>query len=242
MKRKIKKTKSNNTYFVGQNQHLPESLFAYIVALFVSFLLISNIASTKILSLGIFTFDGGTLLFPLTYIFGDILTEVYGFKKAKKAIWIGFFCALLMTIIFAIVQSLPSAEGWNNQTAFELILGMTPRIVAASLIAYLAGSFTNSITLAKMKLITKGKYLWSRTIGSTIIGEGIDTILFCTIAFIGILPMDLLFAVIISNYFFKVGVEIILTPLTYKIINYLKRKEQIDYFDKNTEFNPFKIN
>ncbi len=218
-----------------------ESYFAYIVALFVSFLLISNIASTKILSLWIFTFDGGTLLFPLTYIFGDILTEVYGFKKAKKAIWIGFFCAALMTIIFAIVQFLPSASGWENQTAFELILGMAPRIVLASLVAYLAGSFTNSIILAKMKLITKGKYLWSRTIGSTIAGELVDTTLFCMIAFFGILNTDLLIAVIISNYFFKVGIEIIFTPLTYKIINWLKRKEQIDYFDKNTNFNPFSI-
>ncbi len=228
------KEKSN-----GQDSKQIESYFAYIVALFVSFLLISNIASTKILSLWIFTFDGGTLLFPLTYIFGDILTEVYGFKKAKKAIWIGFFCAALMTIIFAIVQYLPAAAGWENQTAFELILGMTPRIVIASLIAYLAGAFTNSIVLAKMKLITKGKYLWSRTIGSTVVGEGIDTIIFCTIAFLGILPIELLIAVIISNYFFKVGVEIIFTPLTYKIINWLKRKEQIDYFDKNTNFNPF---
>lgn len=218
-----------------------ESYFAYIVALFVSFLLISNIASTKILSLWIFTFDGGTLLFPLTYIFGDILTEVYGFKKAKKAIWIGFFCAALMTIIFAIVQFLPSASGWENQTAFELILGMAPRIVLASLVAYLAGSFTNSIILAKMKLITKGKYLWSRTIGSTIAGEFVDTTLFCTIAFFGILNTDLLIAVIISNYFFKVGIEIIFTPLTYKIINWLKRKEQIDPFDTKTNFNPFSI-
>jgi len=228
-----------------KNKQLPsfskESYFAYIVALFVSFLLISNIASTKILSLWIFTFDGGTLLFPLTYIFGDILTEVYGFKKAKKAIWIGFFCAALMTIIFAIVQFLPAANGWNNQSAFELILGMAPRIVAASLIAYLAGSFANSIILAKMKLITKGKHLWSRTIGSTIIGELVDTSLFCVIAFIGILPIELLLVVIVSNYFFKVGVEIIFTPLTYKIINWLKKKEQIDYFDKSTNFNPFLI-
>ena len=233
--------RKNNQIKAKKSENQTESYFAYIVALFVSFLLISNIASTKILALGIFTFDGGTLLFPLTYIFGDILTEVYGFKKAKKAIWIGFFCALLMTIIFAIVQALPSAQGWDNQIAFELILGMTPRIVAASLIAYLAGSFTNSITLAKMKLITKGKHLWSRTIGSTIIGEGIDTILFCTIAFFGILPLELLIAVIVSNYFFKVGIEIIFTPLTYKIINFLKEKEQIDYFDKNTKFNPFEL-
>ena len=240
MERKKQSVKVNPTKFI-QNESKIDSLFAYIVALFVSFLLISNIASTKILTLGIFTFDGGTLLFPLTYIFGDILTEVYGFKRAKKAIWIGFFCALLMTIVFAIVQFLPAAQGWDNQTAFELILGMTPRIVAASLIAYLAGSFTNSIILAKMKLITKGKHLWTRTIGSTIVGEGIDTILFCTIAFFGIFPIELLIAVIVSNYFFKIGIEIIFTPLTYKIINFLKRKEQMDYFDNKTNFNPFQL-
>jgi len=237
MKRKNTIIKAKTIF--SKSKYQIESYFAYIVALFVSFLLISNIASTKILSFGIFTFDGGTLLFPLTYIFGDILTEVYGFKKAKKAIWVGFFCALLMTIIFAIVQVLPSAEGWDNQAAFELILGMTPRIVTASLVAYLAGSFANSIVLAKMKLITKGKYLWSRTIGSTIVGEGIDTALFCLIAFFGFLPIELLVTVIFSNYFFKIGVEIILTPITYKVINFLKRKENIDYYDKSTNFNPF---
>jgi len=219
-------------------RHERDSYFAFVVALFVAFLLISNIASTKILSLWIFTFDGGTLLFPLTYIFGDVLTEVYGFKKAKKAIWIGFFCALLMTIVLAIVQLLPPASGWENQAAFESILGMTPRIVAASLIAYLAGSFSNSIVLAKMKLITRGKRLWARTIGSTIIGEGFDTAIFCTVAFFGVLPPELLIAVIASNYFFKVGVEVLFTPITYKIINSLKKKEGIDFYDNKTKFNP----
>ena len=223
---------------VRKTRNVSDSYFAFVVTLFVAFLLISNIASTKILSLWIFTFDGGTLLFPLTYIFGDVLTEVYGFKKAKKAIWIGFFCALLMTIVLAIVQLLPPASGWENQAAFESILGMTPRIVAASLIAYLAGSFSNSIVLAKMKLITKGKMLWSRTIGSTIIGEGFDTALFCTIAFFGVLPTELLIAVIVSNYFFKVGVEALFTPITYKIINFLKKKEGIEFYDNKTDFNP----
>ncbi|MFA5931744.1 MAG: queuosine precursor transporter [archaeon] len=217
------------------------SYFEYILALFVATLLISNIASSKILLLGPFTFDGGTLLFPIAYIFGDVLTEVYGYSKARKVIWIGFFCAILMSVVFAIVQFLPPAVGWENQTAFELILGITPRIVLASLIAYLAGSFSNSFILAKMKLITKGKYLWSRTIGSTIIGEGIDTILFCTIAFFGILPIELLVAVIVSNYLFKVGIEVLFTPITYKIIKLLKRKEGLDYFDKKTNFNPLAL-
>lgn len=216
-----------------------ESFFEIIMVLFVAFLLISNIASTKILLLGPFTFDGGTILFPLTYIFGDILTEVYGFKKAKKVIWIGFFCAILMSVVLAIVQFLPPAGGWNNQLAFEAILGIAPRIVLASLVAYLAGSFSNAFILAKIKLITKGKYLWIRTIGSTIIGELIDTALFCTIAFLGVLPIELLLAVIVSNYIFKVGVEILFTPITYKITNFLKKNEGIDYFDNKTNFNPF---
>lgn len=216
-----------------------ESFFEIIMVLFVAFLLISNIASTKILLLGPFTFDGGTILFPLTYIFGDILTEVYGYKKAKKVIWIGFFCAILMSIVLAVVQFLPPANDWNNQAAFEAILGLAPRIVLASLVAYLAGSFSNAFVLAKIKLITKGKMLWVRTIGSTIVGELIDTALFCTIAFLGVLPIELLIAVIISNYVFKVGVEVLFTPFTYKIINFLKKNEGIDYFDNKTNFNPF---
>jgi uncharacterized integral membrane protein (TIGR00697 family) len=220
----------------------PEKYFTYIVAFFVSFLLISNIASTKILSLWIFTFDGGTILFPLTYIFSDVLTEVYGYGKARRAVWTGFFCALLMATIFLIVQFLPPAPGWNNQNAFELILGMTPRIVFASLIAYLAGSFTNDYVLAKMKIITKGRYLWSRTIGSTVFGELIDTALFCLIAFLGVLPVELLFAVIISNYIFKVGVEVLFTPVTYKIVGWLKKNEGQDYYDYKTNFNPFRLN
>jgi uncharacterized integral membrane protein (TIGR00697 family) len=217
------------------------SHYALILAFFVALLLISNIASTKILLLGSFTFDGGTILFPLTYIFGDILTEVYGFKKTRKAIWMGFFCAILMSIVLAIVQVLPPAPGWNNQTAYESVLGLAPRIVLASLVAYWAGSFSNSIVLAKMKLITKGKYLWTRTIGSTIVGEGIDTVLFCFIAFFGVLDFPLLTAVIISNYVFKVGVEVVFTPITYKVVAVLKESERADFFDKKTRFNPFRM-
>jgi len=231
----------NNLNSSASPKNQSKSYYEYIIAFFVATLLVSNIASSKILLLGPFTFDGGTILFPIAYIFGDVLTEVYGFKRAKKVIWIGFFCAILMSIIFAIVQFLPPAAGWENQAAFEAILGLTPRIVLASLVAYIAGSFSNSIVLAKMKIITKGKYLWSRTIGSTIIGEGIDTILFCSIAFFGVLPIELLVAVIISNYLFKVGVEVLFTPLTYKVINFLKKKEEIDYYDKNTNFNPFAL-
>jgi len=218
--------------------------FDIILGLFVAVLLISNIASTKIVRLGPFNFDGGTILFPLAYIFGDILTEVYGFKRSRRVIWLGFFSALLMSAILMIVGYLPAAAGWENQDAYQKILGLTPRIVVASLIAYFSGEFANSVTLAKMKVWTKGKWLWARTIGSTLVGEGLDTLLFVLIAFLGVLPANLLIAVIVSNYVFKCGVEIICTPLTYKIVGFLKRSEQEDYYDVKTKFNPFgmKIN
>jgi uncharacterized integral membrane protein (TIGR00697 family) len=209
---------------------------------FVSILLISNIASSKIVDLKWFTFDGGTLLFPFSYIFGDILTEVYGYKKSRSVIWLGFFMALLMSVIFIIVGKLPPAAGWNNQSAYDAILGLTPRIVCASLIAYFFGEFSNSFVLAKMKIFTKGKWLWTRTIGSTIVGELIDSVIFIIIAFTGVLPNSLLLTLIISNYFFKTGVEIVFTPITYKIVGFLKRKENEDYYDIGTNFNPFLIN
>ncbi len=209
---------------------------------FVSVLLISNIASTKIVDLRWFTFDGGTLLFPLSYIFGDILTEVYGYKKARGVIWLGFFMALLMSLVFIIVGKLPSASGWNNQNAYDLILGLTPRIVFASLLAYSVGEFSNSFILAKMKIWTKGKWLWTRTIGSTIVGEFLDSIIFILIAFWGILPSSLLVTLIISNYIFKTSIEVLFTPITYKVVNFLKKKEDEDYYDINTNFNPFNLN
>jgi len=215
--------------------------FDIILGLFVAVLLISNIASTKILQLGPFSFDGGTLLFPLAYIFGDILTEVYGYKKSRRVIWLGFFSALLMSAVLMIVGWLPAAEGWENQEAYQKILGLTPRLVLASLIAYFAGEFSNSFTLAKLKIATAGKWLWLRTITSTLIGEGLDTVLFVLIAFWGILPTELLITIIVSNYIFKCGVEVLLTPATYGVVKFLKRNEQADYYDKDTKFNPFSL-
>jgi queuosine precursor transporter len=212
-----------------------------ILGLFVAVLLISNVASSKILKLGPFTFDGGTILFPISYIFGDILTEVYGYRNSRRVIWTGFFAALLMSLTFIAVGKLPPASGWENQDAYEKILGLTPRIVMASLVAYFSGEFSNSYTLAKMKILTKGKWLWSRTIGSTIIGEGVDTLLFVTIAFYGVLPNELLMTVIISNYVFKVGFEAAFTPLTYLVVRFLKRAEEVDTYDHGTNFNPFAL-
>lgn len=208
---------------------------------FVSILLISNVASTKIVDLKWFVFDGGTLLFPLSYIFGDILTEVYGYKRARSVIWLGFFMALLMSVIFIVVGKLPPAAGWENQSAYDAILGLTPRIVIASLIAFSFGGFSNSFILAKMKIWTKGKMLWLRTIGSTLVGELVDTSLFILIAFWGIFPNSLIFTLIVSNYIFKTAVEVLFTPATYKIVKFLKREEQEDYYDKDTNFNPFAI-
>lgn len=213
--------------------------FDILVAFFVGVLLISNIASTKILSLWKFTFDGGTILFPLSYIFGDILTEVYGFRQSRRVIWLGFATALLMSLIFYVVQLLPAAADWPNQKAFEVILGFVPRIVMASLLAYFAGEFSNSAILSRMKIFTSGKYLWTRTIGSTLVGEGIDTAIFCMVAFYGILPNPALWKVIISNYVFKCSVEILFTPITYLVVGFLKKKENEDMYDYNMNYNPF---
>jgi uncharacterized integral membrane protein (TIGR00697 family) len=211
----------------------------FITVAFVAVLLVSNVASTKILLFGPFTFDGGTILFPLSYIFGDILTEVYGYRASRRVIWLGFASAFLMSVVFMIVGKLPPAPGWGNQEAYDKILGLTPRIVAASLLAYFAGEFSNSFTLAKMKIATKGKWLWTRTIGSTLIGEGVDTTLFCTIAFLGVWPASLLWSIILSNYVFKCGFEAVATPLTYLVVGHLKKAETEDYYDRSTNFNPF---
>ena len=213
--------------------------FDLIMALFVAVLLISNIASTKIVVLGPFTFDGGTLLFPISYIFGDILTEVYGYGRSRRVIWIGFISAILMVVTLTVVGLLPGAPGWEGQEAYQAILGTTPRIVLASLVAYWAGGFSNSYTLARMKVLTKGRWLWTRTIGSTIVGEGVDTLLFVTIAFWGVLPGGLLLSVMLSNYVFKSGLEALLTPVTYQVVSFLKKAEMEDHYDFDTDFNPF---
>jgi len=215
--------------------------FDILVALFVAVLLISNIASTKILDLWKFTFDGGTVLFPLSYIFGDILTEVYGYRKSRRVIWLGFFSALLMSLVLFLVQKLPPAADWPNQEAFNTILGFVPRIVGASLLAYFAGEFSNSVILSRLKIYTQGKFLWLRTIGSTLIGEGIDTMVFCIVAFYGLLPSSVLWAVIASNYIFKCSVEILFTPVTYQIVGFLKKRENEDVFDHGINYSPFTL-
>ncbi len=212
-----------------------------ITVFFVVFLLISNVVASKILMLGPLAIDGGGLLFPLTYIFGDVLTEVYGFKKTRKAIWLGLGANLLMAVVFMIVGALPPAADWPNQDAYMAILGLTPRIVLASVTAYFIGEFVNSVVLAKLKVYTKGKMLWTRTISSTILGQAVDTAVFMVIAFYGVLPWDLFVAVGLSGYLLKVSVEVLFTPFTYLIINFLKKKEHEDYYDTKTDFNPFAV-
>lgn len=214
-----------------------------ITAAFVAVLLISNVASAKIAAFGPLTFDGGTLLFPLSYIFGDILTEVYGYGRSRKVIWTGFAAALLMSVTFMLLGALPPAAEWSNQDAYNRILGLTPRIVAASLIACFTGEFTNSYTLAKLKILSNGRQLWLRTIGSTLIGQLVDTGLFIMIAFAGAEGFSggLLWTLMVSNYLFKCGVEILLTPVTYWVMGWLKRQEHEDWYDHATDFNPFRF-
>ena len=212
-----------------------------ITALFVAILLISNVASSKITTIGFLTFDAGTILFPLSYIIGDMLTEVYGYSRARRAIWIGLLCNVIMAVTFMIVAVLPPAADWPHQPAYEAILGWTPRIVLASIIAYFIGEFLNSFMLARLKVMTKGKHLWMRTIGSTLVGQLLDTLIFVVIAFWGLLPTPVLISIIISNYIFKVAIEVFFTPITYKVVNLLKKKEHEDYYDRKTDFNPFAL-
>ncbi len=213
--------------------------YSIISTLFVATLMISNVVATKLFSLGPLILTGGILIFPITYIFGDILTEVYGYSRSRRIIWTGFFSLIFMAFIFWIVGLLPPAPTWQNQEAYLLILGFVPRIVLASIIGYWAGEFANSFVLARMKLLTKGKHLWARTISSTIAGEGVDTALFVLIGFYGAVSGPILLMAILSSYIFKVAYEAAATPITYKIVGFLKKAEGIDHYDYNTKFSPF---
>jgi uncharacterized integral membrane protein (TIGR00697 family) len=212
-----------------------------IVGCSVAVLLISNIAAVKLISFGPIITDGGAIIFPLSYIISDILTEVYGYAYARRAIWLAFALMLIAIISFKIVGYLPSAEEWNNQAAYNDILGFVARIAIASLIAFLFGQFLNSFVIAKLKIRTKGKRLWLRLIGSTAVGELIDTIIFAFIAFGGIIHGFVMFKYIFIGWVFKLSIEVILLPLSYKIILKLKRLEHIDRYDYKTNFTPFSI-
>ncbi len=210
-----------------------------ITVIFITCLITANIIAVKVISLGPFILPAAIFVFPISYIFGDVLTEVYGYRTARKVIWLGFICNLIFVFFAWIGQILPSASFWGDQSAYVSILGVVPRILVASFCGYLVGEFANSFVLSKMKILTKGRWLWSRTIGSTIVGQALDTSLFITIGYIGTgatVP-----TMILHHWVSKVGIEAIFTPVTYVIVNWLKRKEGIDTYDHQTKYNPFTI-
>lgn len=245
--------------------------FDLVMAIFVTVLLVSNIASSaKLVDWGVsvfglrLAFDAGTLLFPISYIFGDVLTEVYGYKRSRRVIWVGFGLAALMGLTFWVIARLPGDPLWGlyvteqvtgsaaasddptatAQAAYDAILGgvSTGGIIVASLVAYFAGEFSNSYVLARMKVWTQGRWLWTRTIGSTLVGQGIDTTIFVLIATaLGVFPPAAALSIIVANYIFKVGIEVLFTPVTYRVVNSLKRAENEDYYDTDTDFNPFAL-
>lgn len=223
-----------------------------ITVLFVTVLLLSNLlSSAKLIDVGLYlgsiplTFDAGTLVFPVSYIFGDILTEIYGFKRSRRVIWSGFFATALMAFFVWFAAQLPGEASWEQgvgQRAYDLVLGGISGLVVASLAAYFMGEFSNSYVLARMKILTQGRWVWMRTIGSTLVGEAIDSITFITIAMaLGVFPPELLVSLIVTNYILKVGIEVIMTPITLQVIKRLKKAENEDYYDYNTDFNPFRL-
>lgn len=241
---------------IRERRGQPSGSFRYldiIMALFVTVLIVSNIASSaKIVDWGIslfsvrLSFDAGTLLFPVSYIFGDVLTEVYGYRRSRRVIWMGFACLVLTSLVFAVVRALPGEAQWQSaagQPAYDSILGgiSSGGIVLASLLAYFAGEFSNSFVLAKMKVLTQGRQLWMRTIGSTLVGEGLDTVVFILVATItGVFQWEWFASLLLTNYLFKCGVEALMTPVTYVVVNALKRSEREDFYDTDTNFNPFR--
>ena len=202
-------------------------------------LLISNLVGQKICAFGPFRVSGAQLLFPITYIFGDVFTEVYGFAASRRAIWIGFLASGLLAIMGVITVALPPAPDWPNQAAFATVFNFIPRLVIASLIAFWCGEFANSYVMAKMKIMTRGRHLWTRTVGSTVVGQGVDTVVLMVVAFGGTLNWRLIATLILSGYLGKVLYEVLATPLTYLVVNFLKRREGIDPLDEGTSFNPF---
>ncbi len=220
--------------------------FLVVVGVFVTCLIVANIIAIKIFAvslpvLGDVFLPAAIIIFPISYIFGDVLTEVYGYSVARRVIWLGFFCNLIAVVGIVIGQSLPPAPFWPGQSAYEQILGATPRILAASFIAYLIGEFANSFVLAKLKIVTNGRWLWTRTISSTVIGQALDSAVFLTIAFIGTPSGAALPQLIFYQWLAKSLYEIIATPLTYVIVNFLKRQEGLDVFDRDTNFNPLLV-
>jgi uncharacterized integral membrane protein (TIGR00697 family) len=215
--------------------------FVIIVAVFVTCLITANIIAVKLVDLFGLILPAAIFIFPLSYITGDVLTEVYGYRQARKVIWLGFLCNVLVVVAIWIAQVLPAASFWDGQRAYERILGYTPRILMASFLAYLVGEFANSFVLAKLKIATQGRWLWMRTIGSTLVGQGLDSVVFIALAFAGTLPVQALTLAIVTQWLAKSAYEAAATPFTYLVVNFLKRREGMDTYDFETRFNPLLI-
>jgi uncharacterized integral membrane protein (TIGR00697 family) len=215
--------------------------FVFVAAVFVTSLITANIIAVKLVEVSGIVFPAAVIIFPISYIFGDVLTEVYGYRSARRVIWLGFFCNFLAVAAIWAAQMLPAASFWGGQQAYQQILGVTPRLLMASFLAYLVGEFANSFVLAKMKIATGGKHLWARTIGSTLVGQGLDSLVFITAAFWGTIPGAGLASAVVTQWLMKTAYETLATPLTYGVVNYLKRIEGVDVFDYETQFNPLKI-
>lgn len=219
----------------------PLRYYDFVMAAFVAVLLLSNIiGAAKLSQVEGYVFGAGILFFPISYVLGDVLTEVYGYARARRVIWAGFAGLLFMAFMSWAVVSMPPAPGWGGQAAYEEVFGQVPRIVFASITAFWAGEFINSYVLARMKLWTKGRMLWTRTIGSTVVGQGVDSLIFHPVAFYGIWSNDQLVTVMLTNWALKVAWEALLTPVTYVVVGTLKRREGMDLFDEDTDFTPFR--
>jgi hypothetical protein len=220
--------------------------FDWVMAAFVTILLLSNVlgagkvAAVELPGLGVQPFGAGILFFPISYVIGDVLTEVYGYGRARRCIWAGFCALLFMAAMSWVVVALPPHATWNGQEAYEAVFGQVPRIVLASIVAFWAGEFANSYVLARMKLWSKGRHLWARTIGSTVVGQGIDSLIFYPLAFWGVWGNETLLAVLLIQWALKVGWEAALTPVTYLVVGFLKRREGVDVYDRGTDFTPFR--
>ncbi len=214
--------------------------FDFVMAAFVAILLLSNlIGASKLATVGGYTFGAGILFFPLSYVIGDLLTEVYGYANARRCVWMGFAALVFMAFMSWVVVAMPPAASWTGQAAYESVFGSTWRIVAASVVAFWAGEFVNSFVLAKMKILTKGRMLWSRTIGSTVFGQAVDSAIFYPIAFLGVWETRDVLIVMVTNWLLKVLWEVLLTPVTYAVVGWLKAREGVDVFDQGTDFSPF---
>ncbi len=212
-----------------------------LTSIYITFKLLNDVTAGKLIQLGFFTVSAATIFFPITYILADVFTEVYGYSKARSRVWLLLLCSVIAGIVYSIVAYLPPAVGFDANDAYVRVFSQVPRILVASWIAFFFGSIVNDYVLAKMKIWTKGKHLWTRTIGSTIFGEGVDTILFFTLSFYAIIPNNLLVNTIFSAWFLKVVIEVVMTPITYKVVAKLKKAENEDYYDYNTNFNPLII-